>query len=158
MILFVPSGFLRCVTVCSIIANSARCVGVTQTQTDTDTQTHRHTDTQTHIHAQYLVPHHRFGCADPASEPLSWSEVASDALKRSMKDKELKRQEMVYELIQTERGFVRHLIILQSLFRDAMEADEVVTEEESHMLFCNLSEVLAMNCESRGKGLHRMGQ
>lgn len=33
-----------------------------------------------------------------------------------MSDKDVRRQDMIYELIQTERGFLRHLVILKLLF------------------------------------------
>ncbi|EGD74514.1 hypothetical protein PTSG_05878 [Salpingoeca rosetta] len=85
---------------------------------------------------------------DPAAtEPLSWTEIAPESLTRGMKDKDVKRQEMIYELIQTERGFIRFLTILRVLFRQRVELEGVVTPEESSTLFCNVDDVLAMNAQ-----------
>ena len=39
-----------------------------------------------------------------------------DATCKRMSDKDVRRQDMIYELIQTERGFLRHLVILKVLF------------------------------------------
>jgi hypothetical protein len=83
---------------------------------------------------------------DPAQEPPLWCErPASKSVVKTLGKSEIKRQEIIYELVQTEKGFVRHLTIIQQLFRQPLVDEALLTPEQLHTLFNNLTEIIDMN-------------
>lgn len=76
---------------------------------------------------------------------LNWSELVEEEILTTLGDKDIKRQEMIHELVQTERTFVHYLKILKTEFQERLEEEGIISIDESKVLFCNLSCVLAMN-------------
>eukprot|EP00045_Choanoeca_perplexa_P018450 m.292133 g.292133 ORF g.292133 m.292133 type:complete len:1838 (-) comp17823_c0_seq1:6600-12113(-) len=94
---------------------------------------------------------------DPSLEPQTWSETLynTEQLKK-MDKKELRRQDMIYELIQTERSFFRYLIVLRAIFQHHLE--ECLNQDELDALFSNLESVIATSapiCYALTRELHR---
>lgn len=83
---------------------------------------------------------------DPATQPMLWTGTVQDrkTLDR-MNKKAVKRQELIYELIQTERGYIRHLMVLQQVFRQPLIEAQFFMPEQLFCLFANLDEVLGSN-------------
>eukprot|EP00050_Salpingoeca_kvevrii_P007025 m.293314 g.293314 ORF g.293314 m.293314 type:complete len:1218 (+) comp12766_c0_seq1:196-3849(+) len=85
---------------------------------------------------------------DPTTEPQFWCELvqAADAkLLKKIDKREVKRQECIYELIQTERNYLRHLAILQQLFRQPIVDDGLFGHGQLMGLFANLDDLVFMN-------------
>jgi hypothetical protein len=83
---------------------------------------------------------------DPALEPSYWCECpASKPLLKTMSTAEVKRQEGIYELIQTERGYVRHMAILHHCFRAPVMEEGLLTPEQLCTLFADLDTMMTTN-------------
>ena len=83
---------------------------------------------------------------DPSAEPPFWCErPASKSLLRQLSKTEVKRQEGIYELIQTEKGYTRHLAILHHCFRQPLIDESVLGPDQLHTLFANLSDLMEMS-------------
>eukprot|EP00047_Mylnosiga_fluctuans_P023038 m.130918 g.130918 ORF g.130918 m.130918 type:complete len:1555 (+) comp9462_c0_seq1:737-5401(+) len=82
---------------------------------------------------------------DPLLEPLSWRETVEKPVIKKMSDKDIKRQEMIYELIQTERSFARHLHILRRIFRETIVGRDLLTPVELAAMFGNLDKIITMH-------------
>jgi hypothetical protein len=85
---------------------------------------------------------------DPSTEPKTFQKyVAADNLKilKSMQGKntgkEIKRQELIYELIQLEKGYYRHLVIMKKFFKIPFESPvgtKLLSTAELSTLFGNI--------------------
>eukprot|EP00047_Mylnosiga_fluctuans_P008826 m.8942 g.8942 ORF g.8942 m.8942 type:complete len:1223 (-) comp2349_c0_seq1:153-3821(-) len=83
---------------------------------------------------------------DPALESTYWCEIASaKALAKKMSKSDIKRQEGIYELIQTEKSYIRSLAILHHYFRVPIRDEGLLTPDQIHTLFANLTELAEMN-------------
>eukprot|EP00048_Salpingoeca_helianthica_P004952 m.82548 g.82548 ORF g.82548 m.82548 type:complete len:1388 (-) comp13411_c1_seq2:448-4611(-) len=83
---------------------------------------------------------------DLTKDPLLWSErPASKSVAKSIGKAEAKRQECIYELVQTEKGFVCHLAIIEEFFRKPLVDESLLRPEELHTIFNNLTEITKMN-------------
>eukprot|EP00123_Amoebidium_parasiticum_P000757 comp11651_c1_seq1/m.6165 comp11651_c1_seq1/g.6165 ORF comp11651_c1_seq1/g.6165 comp11651_c1_seq1/m.6165 type:complete len:917 (-) comp11651_c1_seq1:6-2756(-) len=72
----------------------------------------------------------------------SWSEsVPKDTLKKLSKH-DIKRQETIYELIQTDKNFVADMITLKEVFQDPMREQNIYTGQQTASIFSNLDEVI----------------
>eukprot|EP00055_Hartaetosiga_balthica_P002300 m.3498 g.3498 ORF g.3498 m.3498 type:complete len:1143 (-) comp2079_c0_seq1:138-3566(-) len=68
-------------------------------------------------------------------EPEFWQSTVPDAVMKSLSDKEKKRQELIFELIQTEKKFVRDLFIFRELFRTPLIQKKYLSSSVVHGLF-----------------------
>eukprot|EP00051_Salpingoeca_urceolata_P002454 m.50341 g.50341 ORF g.50341 m.50341 type:complete len:1209 (+) comp12147_c1_seq1:446-4072(+) len=83
---------------------------------------------------------------DLSGQPENWIDTISDEkLVKKLDSKETSRQNIIYELIQTERGYFRHLHILQQLFRQPLMDDGLLPSADLVTLFSNVDELVAMN-------------
>ena len=94
---------------------------------------------------------------DPQHEHLSWTDTVTKEFLKKQTKMNIKRQEMIYELIQTEKGFYRHLLIMKFFFRDCLAASQVLTEVELTVMFSNLEEIITVS-EALGTALTRLQQ
>ncbi|XP_060077003.1 rho guanine nucleotide exchange factor 11-like isoform X2 [Ylistrum balloti] len=72
--------------------------------------------------------------------------VLPDEVYRRLKPKERKRQDVINELIYTERRHVRNLKIMESLFQKPMVHDPNISEEFTKLLFPNLDHMIQLHC------------
>jgi hypothetical protein len=74
--------------------------------------------------------------------------VTSETL-ASISDKERKRQEIIFEIITTEREYVQDLRMLKRVYMDSLERADIVRREQRAEFICaifgNLNEVLMVN-------------
>eukprot|EP01147_Barroeca_monosierra_P005155 gene5155-7006_t len=83
---------------------------------------------------------------DIQHEPAFWQETVTDEqILGNISKREMKRQELIYELIQTEKRFVRHLTIFKEVFRKPIIAENVLSSSVVHGLFANVDELLENN-------------
>eukprot|EP00045_Choanoeca_perplexa_P014380 m.168863 g.168863 ORF g.168863 m.168863 type:complete len:1106 (-) comp16659_c0_seq2:61-3378(-) len=77
-------------------------------------------------------------------EPEIWDDtVEEQGLLKSLNKQEIKRQRSIYELIQTEKGFLRHLAIMQQVFRRTLVEEKVLSANQIYDLFCNVDDLIA---------------
>ncbi|XP_069115290.1 rho guanine nucleotide exchange factor 11-like isoform X4 [Argopecten irradians] len=72
--------------------------------------------------------------------------VLPEDVYRRLKPKERKRQDVINELIYTERRHVRNLKIMESLFQKPMVQDPNISEEFTKLLFPNLDYMIQLHC------------
>ncbi|XP_074037306.1 rho guanine nucleotide exchange factor 18 cysts isoform X3 [Leptinotarsa decemlineata] len=65
-------------------------------------------------------------CSDPSlglheSEPDSWSPYVGKEISRKLKEKEVKRQEHIYEFVLTEKHHCMTLLVMQKVFVDGLQ-------------------------------------
>ncbi|XP_033758235.1 uncharacterized protein LOC117340584 [Pecten maximus] len=72
--------------------------------------------------------------------------VLPEDVYRRLKPKERKRQDVINELIYTERRHVRNLKIMESLFQKPMVQDPNISEEFTKLLFPNLDYMIHLHC------------
>ena len=79
--------------------------------------------------------------------PANWSDFIGDKKITSKLDKlEKKRQETIYELIQTEKGYMRHLEIINQLFRQPIIDEKLVmSNDQLSGLFANLDKLIELS-------------
>ena len=77
--------------------------------------------------------------------PSAWSSyVREKSIASKLDKKEAKRQEIIYELIQTEKGYLRHLEIIRQLFRQPLIDDQLfMSADQLSGLFANLDQLIA---------------
>ena len=119
--------------------------------------------------------------ADFVDEPELWDEaVVEQAILKTLSKAEHKRQQRIYELVQTEKGFLRHLSILQKaspahlsvggrlsrcpplnvfspcaqVFRQRLLEARAVDANTLYSLFCNVDQLIVCN-EPLAKALAR---
>nr|KAG5709907.1 hypothetical protein BaRGS_029949 [Batillaria attramentaria] len=78
-------------------------------------------------------------------EPEAWNVTADKKTLRKMNAKDIKRQDTIWELIQTEKHYVKRLKIMQKLFRDPMVRELNVLEEQAERMFPNLDHLVAIH-------------
>lgn len=88
---------------------------------------------------------------DPVTkEPKGFSSFCNKdqmALMKKMygKSKEVKRQELMYELIQTEKGYYRHLLVLKKIFKHPFElpkGQKMLSKADCRTVFGNIEGLL----------------
>ncbi|EGD77664.1 hypothetical protein PTSG_08756 [Salpingoeca rosetta] len=83
---------------------------------------------------------------DVSNDPEFWQETVQDkTLVATLSKRETKRQELIYELMQTEKRFVRHLTIFKELIRKRVIAENVLSSSAVHGLFANVDDLLENN-------------
>lgn len=83
---------------------------------------------------------------DPSLQPSLWSDMmAGSPLLSTMGSDERHREELIYELIQTEKSYLHKLAIIQRLFRQTCIDNNACTAEEIAVLFGNIDHVFAIS-------------
>ena len=106
--------------------------------------------------------------ADPSKDPVSWRLTVDKGILKDLGERDIKRQEMIYELIQTERGFFRHLTILKTLFQLQVGRSGILTKLEMRRMFSNVDQIAetaegvcrpleALQAKQRGAPIHTLG-
>ncbi|XP_065672790.1 A-kinase anchor protein 13 isoform X2 [Hydra vulgaris] len=82
---------------------------------------------------------------DAKDEPETWSELVDKKVQRKMQAKDIKRQDVIYELIQTEAVYVRVLYIMRKIYAHGMT--EVLRMDHSVVdsIFPGLNELIELN-------------
>ncbi|XP_076443854.1 rho guanine nucleotide exchange factor 28-like isoform X2 [Babylonia areolata] len=74
-------------------------------------------------------------------EPEAWNITVERKTLKRMNAKDIKRQDTIWELIQTEKQYVKKLKIMQKLFRDPMLSEMDMAEDQIQRLFPRLDEL-----------------
>ena len=87
--------------------------------------------------------------SDPGKEPKGFAAfVAKDqmtTMKKMNPKKEAKRQELMYELIQTEKGYFRHLMIMKKIFKMPFERPkgaQMLSKADCRTIFGNVEALI----------------
>ncbi|XP_077985654.1 rho guanine nucleotide exchange factor 11-like isoform X3 [Glandiceps talaboti] len=75
----------------------------------------------------------------------NWQNTIDRDILKSLKPREVKRQEVINELFHTEKNHVRNLKILDEIFMKPMKLEQVVNSEFLRLLFPNVEELLEMH-------------
>ncbi|XP_070543265.1 rho guanine nucleotide exchange factor 28-like isoform X4 [Ptychodera flava] len=78
-------------------------------------------------------------------EPESWSVTVDKKTLKKMSHKDIKRQDVIYELIQTEKHHVRTLKIMQRIFFYGMQNELHMDQSIIDKMFPMLSEIMEIN-------------
>eukprot|EP00041_Stephanoeca_diplocostata_P038032 m.1471369 g.1471369 ORF g.1471369 m.1471369 type:complete len:337 (-) comp25146_c0_seq10:4816-5826(-) len=76
-----------------------------------------------------------------------WDDTVSPRLLASLSSREQQRQRVIFEVIKTEKDYLRDLCVIRDIFRDQLVASKCVTGDIVNNLFSNLDEVIATNEE-----------
>ncbi|EDQ89145.1 uncharacterized protein MONBRDRAFT_25782 [Monosiga brevicollis MX1] len=82
---------------------------------------------------------------DPTLEPATWGDTVPSEELKGMDSRAVRRQDMIYEFIQTEKAFIRNLIILRVNFQLRLSHSGVLSQEQLDGLFANLDDIIALN-------------
>ncbi|XP_021377330.1 rho guanine nucleotide exchange factor 12-like isoform X4 [Mizuhopecten yessoensis] len=83
---------------------------------------------------------------DVEQELPTLKSVLPEDVYRRLKPKERKRQDVINELVYTEKRHVRNLKIMESLFQKPMVQDPNISEEFTKLLFPNLDYMIQLHC------------
>jgi len=76
---------------------------------------------------------------------LPWSQTVDKKTIKKLKDKEVKRQEVIHEWINTEKAHVRHLKVLEKVFLKPMKKKQIMPPELIQEIFPNLDELIEIH-------------
>eukprot|EP00042_Codosiga_hollandica_P048981 m.559834 g.559834 ORF g.559834 m.559834 type:complete len:642 (+) comp57781_c0_seq3:539-2464(+) len=83
-----------------------------------------------------------------AWETQTWESTVKDKRKiDALLARERQRQQVLFEVIQTEQIYLRDLIVIKNLFREALLREKCVGKHEIVALFSNLDEIISVNGE-----------
>lgn len=71
----------------------------------------------------------------------------SPRLMASLSTREQQRQRVIFEVIKTERDYLRDLCVVRDIFRERLVVSKCVTDDVLASLFSNLDDVIATNQE-----------
>ncbi|XP_039249342.2 rho guanine nucleotide exchange factor 12-like isoform X1 [Styela clava] len=74
-----------------------------------------------------------------------WSQMTPRDVIKQQDKKEIKRQEIISELLHTEKHHVRDLLIINLLFYNKMQSEGGLSQEDLFTVFPNLQEILSMH-------------
>ncbi|XP_052793187.1 rho guanine nucleotide exchange factor 28-like isoform X4 [Mya arenaria] len=78
-------------------------------------------------------------------EPETWSETADKKLLKKLHSKDIKRQDTIWELIQTEKQYCKRLKALKYIFREGMVRELRMSKVWFERLFPRLDELVAIH-------------
>lgn len=79
------------------------------------------------------------------AQPIPWHQVVDKKVIKKLRGKEIKRQEIIHELIHTERTHVRNLKVLSKVFYRPMLKFNVMSKQHINQLFPNLDELIKIH-------------
>lgn len=85
---------------------------------------------------------------DKDNEADSWSELVDQKypkFRRTLNAKQIKRQGVIYELIQTESAYVRTLNIMKKIYYDGMKSEMNISDDDLTIIFPRLEDILELN-------------
>lgn len=74
-----------------------------------------------------------------------WSDDIDGAILGRLSDKEKRRQEVIFELLQTERDYVRDLELIINLYLNPMRKKKIVSPKDLAVLFSNIEMLVPVN-------------
>ncbi|KAM3869008.1 rho guanine nucleotide exchange factor 12 [Diretmus argenteus] len=78
-------------------------------------------------------------------DPLNWQRLVSREVLASLTPQEIKRQEVINELLYTERAHLRMLKVLDSVFYQRLNRDGILPPEDIRHIFTNLEEIIQLH-------------
>lgn len=81
---------------------------------------------------------------DASDVPETWSELVDKKVQRKMHAKDIKRQDVIYELIQTEAQYVRTLYVMKKIYMRSMVTLNF-DEQTIRAIFPQLDELIDLN-------------
>ncbi|XP_060703076.1 rho guanine nucleotide exchange factor 12-like isoform X1 [Hemiscyllium ocellatum] len=83
--------------------------------------------------------------SDVEQDPANWQQLVSQDILSGLKPHEIKRQEVINELFNTERAHIRMLKVLDVIFYQKMMRDGSLPAAEVRSIFSNLDEILQLH-------------
>ncbi|KAJ1970750.1 RHO1 GDP-GTP exchange protein 2, partial [Dimargaris verticillata] len=100
--------------------------------------------------------------SEDRKEERLWSKTVPKHIVDSVTKKELKRQEMIFELVYTEKDYVRDLELLNEIYLKPLQHRDIIPEDKRHKfifaIFFNLPTVLTVNLGFRDALNRRQGE
>lgn len=81
----------------------------------------------------------------PEEEPEAWSSTVDKKVLKKLKEKDIKRQEIIYELIITEKHHCLTLKVMQKLFAQGMNKELGMTAEMVDKIFPKLEDIIEVH-------------
>ncbi|XP_071388987.1 rho guanine nucleotide exchange factor 12-like [Centroberyx affinis] len=78
-------------------------------------------------------------------DPLNWQRLVSQGVLASLTPQEIKRQEVINELLYTERAHLRMLKVLDCVFYQRLNRDSILPPEDIKHIFTNLEEIIHLH-------------
>ncbi|CAL8364533.1 unnamed protein product [Lota lota] len=78
-------------------------------------------------------------------DPLNWQRLVSREVLAGLPPLEVKRQEVINELLYTEQAHLQMLRVLETVFYQRLSRDAVLPPEDIHHIFSNLLEIMQLH-------------
>eukprot|EP00039_Didymoeca_costata_P033453 m.42405 g.42405 ORF g.42405 m.42405 type:complete len:631 (+) comp9879_c0_seq1:277-2169(+) len=78
---------------------------------------------------------------------VHWESTVPDKVLKNLDNKEKKRQQVIFELMQTENAYIRDLLVIKQLFRQSLIDKNVLDANQIYGLFSNIDEIFSVNSE-----------
>ncbi|KAJ1966025.1 hypothetical protein GGI12_000343, partial [Dipsacomyces acuminosporus] len=87
------------------------------------------------------------GMSSPAKSRMLWREgfTPREIENSAMDEREVKRQEVIFEIIHTEADYVSDLRIIVDILRSPMQTLKIIPTEQIDLLFGNVTEILELH-------------
>ncbi|XP_072319097.1 rho guanine nucleotide exchange factor 12 isoform X2 [Eucyclogobius newberryi] len=82
---------------------------------------------------------------DSEHDPLNWQQLVGREVLAGLRPHEIKRQEVINELFQTERAHVRMLKVLDHVFYQKLTKEAILPPADIKNIFTNLEEILQLH-------------
>ncbi|XP_066495364.1 rho guanine nucleotide exchange factor 12 isoform X2 [Tiliqua scincoides] len=82
---------------------------------------------------------------DMETDPPSWQQLVSREVLLGLKPSEIKRQEVINELIYTERAHLRKLKVLDQVFYQRVSREGILPHSDLRKIFSNLEDILQLH-------------
>eukprot|EP00730_Choanoeca_flexa_P002712 TRINITY_DN11142_c0_g1_i3.p1 TRINITY_DN11142_c0_g1~~TRINITY_DN11142_c0_g1_i3.p1 ORF type:complete len:614 (+),score=115.68 TRINITY_DN11142_c0_g1_i3:23-1864(+) len=82
---------------------------------------------------------------DDSDKP--WSKLVPKSILKKLPKREVQRQQVLHELIKTEQAYLRDLVVIKNLFRQALLDADIIDHALDVAIFANLDDILAINSE-----------
>lgn len=82
---------------------------------------------------------------DSEHDPLNWQQLVGREVLAGLRPHEIKRQEVINELFQTERAHVRMLKVLDHVFYQKLTKEAILPAADIKNIFTNLEEILQLH-------------
>ncbi|KAG8266997.1 Rho guanyl-nucleotide exchange factor activity protein [Homalodisca vitripennis] len=99
-----------------------------------------------------VTPHNGGGAGwdsdtEAEADPPDWKNTVPEDILKTLSAHEIKRQEVINELFQTEKSHVRGLKVLDRVFYRPMKEQQVLPQDQISLLFANLEEMLDIHSQ-----------
>ncbi len=81
-----------------------------------------------------------------------WADTVPPSVVKGVKaasSKGVKRQELIYEFVKTEKGFFRDLVAFKTIFKQEIIDSKLLSNDDIAILFRNLDDVIAQSGQFR---------